>query len=93
VKYGGTTMKVKVYSTPNCPKCRALKEHLHSMNITFTEANLEDTCVSAELIMRNIAVLSAPMLEVEDTIFPESEFFDDNSLNVTKLSNILTVLT
>jgi len=62
-------MSIIVYSTKNCPKCKILKSNLDKANIEYTELNIEDTDVAVELTMKNIAVLSAPMLEINGMIF------------------------
>jgi hypothetical protein len=43
----------------------------------------------ADLVMRNIVVLSAPVLEVDDFVHNETEFFEGNALAVNKLQGIL----
>ena len=62
-------MSIIVYSTKQCPKCKLLKSNLNKANIEYKEKDIEDTDVAVELTMRNIAVLSAPMLEVDGMIF------------------------
>ena len=66
-------MSIIVYSTKNCPKCKILKSNLDKANIEYTELNIEDTDVAVELTMKNIAVLSAPMLEINGMIFKYME--------------------
>jgi hypothetical protein len=43
----------------------------------------------AELVMRDIVVLSAPVLEVDSSVYNETEFFEGNSLSVSRLQEIL----
>jgi hypothetical protein len=43
----------------------------------------------AELVMRDIVVLSAPVLEVDSSVHSETEFFEGNSLSVSRLQEIL----
>jgi hypothetical protein len=42
-----------------------------------------------ELVMRDIVVLSAPVLEVDSSVYNETEFFEGNSLSVSRLQEIL----
>lgn len=60
---------IVVYSTKQCPNCKMLKSKLSKANIEYEERDIGDTDVATDLTMRNIAVLSAPMLEVDGMIF------------------------
>ena len=85
----GKKKKIVVYTSNGCHKCGVLKNWLMAANRHFEERNLEDVNVMAELVMRDIVVLSAPVLEVEQSIHVETEFFDGNALAVDKLEGIL----
>jgi len=75
-------MKLTVYSSKNCPRCKALKKWLRKNKLSFTEKSLDDTDVMTELVMRNLTVLSAPALETENRVFLSDQIFqEDNSLN------------
>ena len=50
---------------------------------------MENVGVMADLVMRNIVILSAPVLEVDDFVHNETEFFEGNALAVNKLQGIL----
>jgi hypothetical protein len=39
--------------------------------------------------MRDIVVLSAPVMEVDKSVFTEDQFFDGDLLSVNKLAGIL----
>jgi glutaredoxin len=80
--------KIIVYTTTSCHKCAALKDWLKTFKGNFEERNLENVDVMAELVMRNLVVLSAPVLEVDDAVYVEAEFFDGNTLAVDKLREI-----
>jgi hypothetical protein len=43
----------------------------------------------ADLVMRNVVVLSAPALEVEGTVYTEDQIFNGDALIDTKLLEIL----
>ena len=49
---------------------------------------MENVDVMTELVMRNLVVLSAPVLEIDDAVYVEAEFFDGNTLAVDKLREI-----
>ena len=66
-----------------------LKKWFKNKNAGFKEKNLEDVDVMAELVMRNVVVLSAPALEVEGTVYTEDQIFDGDGLIDTKISEIV----
>ena len=81
--------KIVVYTTMGCAKCNMLKEWLRSRNSEFEEKDLDDVNTMAELIMRNEVVLSAPVLEVEGTLYRLDEIFDeDGRINGKLLSTL-----
>ena len=81
--------KLVVYTSSGCHKCSVLKEWLKTSNRSFEERSLENMDVMTDLVMRNIVVLSAPVLEVDDFVHNETEFFEGNALAVNKLQGIL----
>jgi len=81
--------KIVVYTSNGCHKCSAVKEWLKTANRQFEERNLEDVEVMTELVMRNVVVLSAPAVEVDNTVYTEDQFFDGNTLAVNRLLGIL----
>jgi len=81
--------KIVVYTSNGCGKCVVLKEWLKAVNRRFEERSLENVEVMTELVMRDVVVLSAPVIEVDNTIYTENQFFDGNSLAVNRLLSIL----
>ncbi len=81
--------EIVVYTSSGCPRCALLKRWLSERNGDFEERNLEDVDVMADLVMRNVVVLSAPALEVEGTVYTEDQLFDGDGLTATKLLEIL----
>jgi len=81
--------RLVVYTSNGCYKCSVLKEWLKTSNRSYEERNLENVEVMTDLVMRNIVVLSAPVLEVDNSVYSETEFFDGNALAVNKLQGIL----
>ena len=86
---GKEMRKIILYSTKTCPKCRIVKIYFEKLGIKFEEKNIEDTDVSADLIMKNIAILSAPMLEIDGVIYQEPLFFNGNMLLSTNLDKLV----
>jgi glutaredoxin len=78
-----------VYTTSNCPRCRLLKEWLKSKGVVFEEKSLDASEVMADLIVRNIYVLSAPALEVGGKVYSENELFQSEKLNEEFLEEII----
>ena len=87
-KRDGKSMLI-VYTTLNCPRCKMLKEWLKSKGVEFEERNLDDSEVMADLIVRNIYILSAPALEVGGKVYGEEMLFQSETLNEEFLSKIL----
>jgi len=83
------TQKIVVYTSNGCHKCSVVKEWLKTVNRQFEERDLEDVGVMTELVMRNVVVLSAPVVEVDNTIYTEDQFFDGNTLAINRLLGIL----
>jgi glutaredoxin len=83
------TRKIVVYTSNGCQKCVVLKSYLKTANASFEERSLEDVDIMAELVMRDVVVLSAPVLEVDSSVYTETEFFEGNSLSVSRLQEIL----
>ena len=83
------TRKIVVYTSNGCHKCSVLKEWLKTANRQFEERDLEDVDIMTELVMRNVVVLSAPVVEVDKKVYTEDRFFDGNTLAVNRLLGIL----
>lgn len=81
--------RIVVYTSNGCHKCSVLREWLKASNRSYEERSLENVDVMTDLVMRNFVVLSAPALEVDDSVHSEAEFFEGNLLAVEKLEGIL----
>jgi glutaredoxin len=81
--------EVVVYTSSGCSRCEMLKKWLKNKNADFEEKNVEDVGVMADLVMRNVVVLSAPALEVEGAVYTEDKIFDGDGLIETGLLEIL----
>ena len=75
--------KLTVYTSSGCPKCSMLKKWLKNRGFEFEEKAL-DMEVTADLIMKNVVVLSAPVLEVEGTFYTEDQVFDGDTILATQ---------
>jgi len=81
--------KVVVYTSNECPRCTLLKEWLKDRNTEFEEKSLDNVDVMADLVMRNLVVLSAPALEVGNVFYTEDQIFEADRLADAKISEIL----
>jgi glutaredoxin len=86
---GEETVKLILYSSKNCPRCKALKKWLRRNNISFTERSLDETDVMTELVMRNLTVLSAPAIEVDNRVFLSDQIFDEHNQLKQELKHFL----
>jgi glutaredoxin len=86
---GFSIKEMVIYTSSGCSKCAMLKKWFKNKNADFEEKNLEDVDVMADLVMRNVVVLSAPALEVEGTVYTEDQIFDGDGLIDTKVLEIL----
>lgn len=89
LEYPLRVKKIVVYTSSGCPRCAALKRWLRNRNADFEERNLEDVEVMANLVMKNIFVLSAPALEVEGAVYTEDQIFDGDGIAKSKLLGVL----
>ncbi len=80
--------RIVVYTSNGCQKCSILKDWLKAANRSFEERSLENVDIMTELVMRDIVVLSAPVLEVDSSVYSETEFFEGNALSVNRLQEI-----
>jgi len=87
--YSTHKSRIVVYTTTGCPKCNMLKKWLKNREREFEEKNLDDVDTMAELVMRNEVVLSAPALEVEETLYRQDEIFSEDGRINGELLRIL----
>ncbi|MBC8500705.1 MAG: glutathione S-transferase N-terminal domain-containing protein [Nanoarchaeota archaeon] len=58
-------MKVKIYSTPMCPFCKAAKQFFKENNIKYKDINvLEDDNARDEMIKKS-GQISVPVIEIK----------------------------
>jgi len=82
-------VKVKVYTSPSCPRCEALKDALKRLGIPFEEADVSNTEVMADLIMRDIYLDSTPALEVQGRLYSSEELFDGDRVKEELLKEVV----
>lgn len=70
----GEDMKVIIYKTPDCPKCRELAASLTKQGIEFEEQDMSQPAVLTELRCNGVFCLSAPILRVGDDYYEPGEW-------------------
>jgi len=61
-------MKVKVYSTPACPYCYALKDFLREHKIEFEDVDVSTDPKAAEEMIRKSGQMGVPVTEIDGEI-------------------------
>jgi len=80
---------VKLYVSPQCPKCEALKKVMKDMGVEYEVLDVSKSDVMADLIMRDIFLIETPGLEVDGKFFHARELFDGDRLILEKLRKVL----
>jgi len=81
--------RIIVYTSNGCSKCVVLKQWLQTRNKEFEERSLENVDVMADLVMRNLVILSAPVLEVGGAVLTEDQIFAEGLLATDRLLGVL----
>jgi len=58
-------MKVKVYSTPNCPYCKMTKEFLKEKGVEFEDIDVSENQKAAEEIVRKTGQMAVPIIDID----------------------------
>lgn len=81
--------KIKIYVSPQCPRCEVLKKWLNEMKVSYEVVDVSNSDVMADLIMRDVFLMETPGLEVDGKFFYASDLFDGDRLLVDKLRKII----
>jgi glutaredoxin-like YruB-family protein len=60
--------KIKIYSTPGCPYCTALKEFLKSHNIEFEDVDVSRNENAAKEMIEKSGQMGVPVVEIDGEI-------------------------
>jgi len=66
-KVWGKSPEVRVYATPGCSGCRAVKEYLKSKNIPFTEIDIAADEKARLMVIEKTGHLGSPYVEIGGT--------------------------
>ncbi|HTY52416.1 MAG TPA: peptide-methionine (S)-S-oxide reductase MsrA [Methanomicrobiales archaeon] len=61
---------VRVYSTPHCTGCRAVKEFLEARGVEFTEVDLAADEEARNLVVSKTGYLGSPVVQIGDEFIP-----------------------
>jgi len=61
-------MKVKVYSTPNCPWCHVVKEFLKDNKVEFENIDVSKDHKAAQEMVEKSGQMGVPVIEIGDKI-------------------------
>jgi len=61
-------MKIKVYSTPACPYCYALKDFLREHNIEFEDIDVSVNQQAVEEMIQKSGQMGVPVTEIDGEI-------------------------
>jgi glutaredoxin len=73
-------MKVILYKTPDCPRCRLVTAHLERLRIDFETRDMSDPAILTDLRCEGVFTLAAPVLQVEGHYFTEDQLFQDGGM-------------
>jgi methionine-S-sulfoxide reductase len=65
-KTWGKTRAVRVFATPGCSGCRAVKEFLRSRNVDFTEIDMAADEDARNYVLEKTGHLSSPVVQIGD---------------------------
>ena len=81
--------KVKLYVSPQCPRCEVLKKALNEMGVKYDVLDISESDVMADLVMRDIFLTETPALELGNRFFYAEDLFNGDKLLIDKLREIL----
>ncbi len=61
-------MEVKVYSTPTCPYCEALKIFLEEHQIPFEDIDITANDANRDEIVKKTGKMEVPVIEIDENI-------------------------
>ncbi len=61
-------LKVKIYSTPTCPHCKAAKNYFKSLGIPFEDVDVSRDQREAELMVKKTHQYGVPVIELGNQI-------------------------
>ncbi len=59
---------VKVYSTPSCSKCKALKKFLGEKGIEYMDINVASNTAAAQEMIEKSGQMAVPVADIDGTV-------------------------
>jgi glutaredoxin len=73
-------IKVVIFTTDTCPKCKLLKKYFELMGVQYEEADMSTPEALTELSFNGVYSLTAPVLQVDDTFLTSEKIFEGNAV-------------
>jgi len=70
-------MKVTVYSTPECPWCKKVKEFLKENKVSFTNVDVSTDQKAGQEMVKKSGQMGVPVIDIDGTIIVG---FDEDKL-------------
>ncbi len=61
-------LKIKIYSTPACPHCRAAKNYFKSLGLPFKDVDVSKNPKEAELMVKKTHQYGVPVIEIGNQV-------------------------
>lgn len=61
-------MKIKIYSTPTCPHCRALKKYLDGKKIKYEDIDVTKNQKALKEMIKKSGQMGVPVIDIEGKI-------------------------
>ncbi|MEM4576748.1 MAG: glutaredoxin domain-containing protein [Candidatus Nezhaarchaeales archaeon] len=81
--------RVKLYVSPQCPRCEVLKKALSEMGVDYEVLDVSRSDVMADLIMKDVFLTETPGLEVDGKFFYAVDLFNGDKLLLDKLRKVV----
>ena len=78
--------KIRLYSTPECPKCMALKAELPD---DIEMVDMREPSALTDLRCAGVFTLQAPILEIDGDFFTVGDLFKNENVDVIKIRRLL----
>ncbi len=83
--------KIEVVKSPGCSRCEILIKALEKLGVEYRVLDLSSVEDQTELVMRDIYVVSTPVLIVDGEVFTSDRLFSSGDvLNVEFLRRLVT---
>jgi len=82
-------MKVILYKTLDCPRCRLVAAHLERLRIDVETRDMSQAEVLTDLRCEGVFTLAAPVLQVDGHYFTEDRLFQDGKMQTAFIEEVI----